>query len=115
MKPGTLARMEDGSRPGDPRAWGKLWQIFGLPLRELYEGLGLPVPDELPGGDVGEILELVRWMAPEAQRLVLSFTRHAPHMLVAAHEATNTETKGRGLRRVAEPPQEEYQPKRKRK
>lgn len=55
-----------------------------LPLRELYEGLELPVPDELPGGDVGEILEIVRSVPDEVQRFVLSFVRHAPQMLAAA-------------------------------
>lgn len=84
IHPSTIARMEDGSRPGEPRVWGKMWEVLQLPLRELYEGLELPVPEQLPNGTVGEILELVRSMPDEAQQLTLGFARHAPALLVAA-------------------------------
>jgi transcriptional regulator with XRE-family HTH domain len=84
ITPSTLKRMEDGTRPGDARVWGKIWRVLKLPLRDLYEGLGLPVPGRLPAGTVGEILELVRPMPEESRRLVLSFARSAPSMLEVA-------------------------------
>jgi transcriptional regulator with XRE-family HTH domain len=84
VKPGTLARMENGSRPGDPQVWGAMWRVLNLPLRELYEGLQLPVPEDLPSGSAAEILHLVHDMTEESRRLTLSFARHAPAMLAAA-------------------------------
>lgn len=84
ITPSTLKRMEDGTRPGDAQVWGKIWRVLKLPLRDLYEGLGLPAPARLPTGTVGEIMELVRPMPEESRRLVLSFARSAPSMLEVA-------------------------------
>lgn len=82
--PGQISRMENGSRPGEPTVWGTMWTIYNLPLRDLYQGLGLPVPDELPAGDAAEIAALVQGMDPEARSLTLSFARNAQAMYLAA-------------------------------
>lgn len=103
VAPSQLSRMEDGTRPGDPKVWGLMWEALHLPLAELYEGLGLPVPSELPTGLVAEIMQLVEGMPTEAQRLTLSFARTAPAMLdnalrhsplVAARAGDNNSTTG---------------------
>lgn len=74
---GTLQRMEKGTRPGEPIVWGKLWEIYGLPLRELYEGLQLPVPTELPTGTLASVLSEVERLPWQGQEMVLAFARNA--------------------------------------
>lgn len=78
VKPGTLKHMEDGVRPGENHAWGAIWRSLKLPLRELYEGLGLPVSDSEPGGTIGQLLSVVQPMNKQQQQLVLMFATHAP-------------------------------------
>lgn len=80
VSPSQIKRMEDGTRPGDPAVWGKMWETLRLPLRDLYEGLGLPVPETLPSGSLAELMELARDMPEESRLLTLMFARHAPGM-----------------------------------
>lgn|SRR3990167_4384614 len=78
LDPSALKKLEDGTRPGDPRVWGAIWQLLRLPLAELYLGLGLPLPTSEPVGVVAELLAMVRGMSEDAQRMVLLFAQHAP-------------------------------------
>lgn len=80
----TLGRMLDGSRPGDPRVWGKLWELFALPLDQLYSGLGLPIPLGEPSGLDAEIYTTVNQMDDPMKHLVLSYARNLPGQLAAA-------------------------------
>ena len=80
-----LKRMEDGQRPGDPRIWGALWQLFRLPLYDLYKGLGIPRPPGMEPSLANEIASAVATMPEPAQRLVLGFTRHAPALVTYAN------------------------------
>ncbi len=82
--PASLSRMEDGSRPGDPRTWGGIWRVLDLPLYELYEGLGLPVPDGELRGIPAEILTAVQSMPADAQRAALVLIRYTPQAVAAA-------------------------------
>ena len=79
-----LSRIERGERPGDPRVWGGIWEALGLPLHDLYRGLGLPVSEAEPTGILAEIISSTRKMPPDAQQLVLGFARQAPQLLVSA-------------------------------
>lgn len=79
-----LARMEDGSRPGDPRVWGGLWRLFRLPLNSLYEGLHLPTPPLALGSVTQEIVAAVEPLPEETQRVALGLVRHLPGVLNAA-------------------------------
>lgn len=81
---GQIKRMEDGSRPGEPAVWGAMWTIYHLPLRDLYQGLGLPAPDELPTGEAAEIAALVDGMTTGGRRLTLSFARMADAMFYSS-------------------------------
>jgi hypothetical protein len=74
----TLQKMEKGTSPGVNGVWGKLWEIYGLPLRDLYEGLGLPVPTELPVGTVASIVAEVQQLPWQGQEMVLAFARQTP-------------------------------------
>ncbi len=78
--PTMISRMEKGSRVGEPQVWGGIWRALGLPLRELYIGLGLPVQAEQPAGVKAEILAGLETMPEDAQRLVLGITRHAKQL-----------------------------------
>lgn len=80
IAPGFLQRMEAGTRPGDPAVWAGIWQALRLPLGELYAGIGLPPPPELPTGRQGQVLALMEDMPEAAQALILAFARHAPGM-----------------------------------
>lgn len=84
IAPGTLQRMETGERPGEPRVWGAIWKALGLPLRELYQGLGLPVADSEPSGTIGEILSVARSLNADGQALLLMFARHTPSYQMVA-------------------------------
>lgn len=87
LDPSTLKRMEDGTRPGDNKVWGAIWRALNLPLRELYEGLGLPVPDTEPGGPVGEIVAVARSLNADGQQMLLMFAKHTPSYLAAVGHA----------------------------
>jgi hypothetical protein len=87
LTPGTLSRLEGESRPGEPRVWGHMWRILGLPLRELYEGLGLPLAEDLPAGVVGEALAVMSTMSDPEQRHVLAFARHSRVILASSQIA----------------------------
>jgi hypothetical protein len=81
IDPVRLRDIEEGSASADPRLWGRLWLLLGLPLYELYQGVGLPVPSDLPSGIAGEIWSLVRTQPSEVQRLVLTFAAYAPALV----------------------------------
>lgn len=84
LDPTTLRRMETGERPGDAKVWGALWKTFGLPLRDLYEGLGLPVPVDLPDGTLGRLMAVAGELGAPGQEMVLMFAKQAPSYLAVA-------------------------------
>lgn len=97
-----LQRMEKGNRPGVPAVWGGLWKIFGLPLRDLYEELGLPVADALPSGTSGAILSVVSQLPWQAQEMVLAFARHTPLYLGVVGTPTQAESPVERAKRLAD-------------
>lgn len=90
VDPSTISRMENRAKDpkrrssGSPRVWGEVWKLFGLPLRDLYDGLGLPVPGEMPSGVTGEIWSKASVLPDEMQRMILTFVDAVPKMYAAA-------------------------------
>ena len=77
LQRGTLYRMENGERPGGLLVWAVIWRVLGLPLRDLYLGLGLPIEEDGLDGVISELVATSSAMPEETQRLVLAFARHA--------------------------------------
>lgn len=102
VDPSHLKKMEDGTRPGEPRVWGAIWTGLSLPLRQLYEGLGLPVPESEPTGHVAEAVTLLRGMPEDAQGVALYLIKHAPALRAIARGPLSLDAPGRVALRAAE-------------
>lgn len=76
-----LQRMEDDSRPGDPRVWGGLWKLFRLPPDDLYRALGLPVQPAKLNPTLSAIIAAVEPLPEATQEVVLGLARSLPPIL----------------------------------